>query len=139
MINFIKQAYKTLVKGDTSAYPQGQSKYNDKTTDYNRLSVYGLCSNAPVGSHVLLIGSQGQESTKFGIENDFLNRLKGLKEGEVALYNTLTQSLVLLKENGDIRVTKAAGRALCRRIVPPVLWYGGFALRQNEISGRHCS
>jgi len=104
MMNFrgiIKQAWKTLVKGDASAYPQGQSQYNDKTTDFIRLSTYGICANAPEGSHVFLIGSQGMESTKFGIENDFLKRLKGLKSGEVALYNTLTGSYVFLKENGD--------------------------------------
>lgn len=104
---WIKQAYKSLVRGDSSGYPQGQAGYNGKPTDFIRLSVYGLCANAPKGSHVLLIGSQGQESVKFGIENDFIRRLKGLKSGEVALYNTVTESFVFLKENGDVEVSGA--------------------------------
>lgn len=102
LLSAIKQAYKSVVKSDTTAYPQGQASYNGKPTDFVRLSVYGVCANAPQGSHLLLIGSQGMESTKFGIENDFLNRLQDLKEGEAALYNTLTESVVILKENGDI-------------------------------------
>lgn len=100
----IKQAYLSAVTDDSSAYPKGQAGYNDKTTDFLRYSLYGLDSNPPLNSWVLLLGSQGQEAVKIGLISDFLNRKKGLKEGEVVLYNTLTQSFVLLKENGDIEV-----------------------------------
>ena len=105
ILQMIKQAVITLVTSDTSAYPQGQAEYNGKITNYTRLSPYGLDSNPPVGSSVILLSSQGQEAVKFGIASDFLGRKKELKEGEVALYNTLTQSLVLLKENGDIEIS----------------------------------
>jgi phage gp45-like len=104
LLQMIKQAVITLVTSDASDYPQGQGKYNDKVTDYTRLSPYGLDSNPPAGVTIVLFSSQGQEAVKFGIASDFLGRLKGLKEGEVALYNTLTKSFVFLKENGDIEI-----------------------------------
>jgi phage gp45-like len=100
----IKQSYVALVTADTSAYPKGQAVYNGKTTDITRLSPYGLDSNPPKDSWCLLLSSQGQEAVKFGIAADFLNRKKGLQEGEVCLYNTLTESFVFLKANGDIEV-----------------------------------
>lgn len=100
----IKQAYLSLVTDDSSAYPKGQAGYNDKTTDFLRYSPYGLDSNPPLNSWVLLLGSQGQEAVKIGLISDLLNRKKELKEGEAVLYNTLTKSFVLLKENGDIEV-----------------------------------
>jgi phage gp45-like len=107
-LQMIKQAVITLVTSDTSDYPQGQAEYNGKTTDYTRLSPYGLDSNPPDGAWVLLLSSQGQEAVKFGIASDFLGRLKGLKKGEVALYNTVTKSFILLKENGDIEINAKA-------------------------------
>ena len=100
----IKQAFKSLVNDDSSAYPNAQSTYSKKPTDHVRLSTYGICANAPNGSHVFLLQSEGKESIKFGIENDFLRRLKGLTEGEAALYNTLTESFVLMKADGSVEV-----------------------------------
>jgi phage baseplate assembly protein V len=100
----IKQAFISLVTDDSTAYPQGQAGYNNKTTDYVRLSPYGLDSNPPAGSFILLLSSQSQEAVKFGVQSDFINRFKNLKAGEVALYNTLTQSVIHLKENGDIEI-----------------------------------
>jgi len=100
----IKMAYVSAVGPDTSAYPQGQASYNGKTTNFLRLSPYGLFSNPPSKSVVLLLSSQAQESFKFGISDDMLNRFKGLKEGECGLYNTLTKAFVHLKEDGTIAV-----------------------------------
>ena len=91
----IKQGFISLKSDDNSAYPSGQATANRKATKFTRLSVYGLCYNPPKDSHVLLLNSQGQESNKFGIVNDFLNRIKGLKEGEVAIYNTKTKTTVI--------------------------------------------
>lgn len=99
--SMIKQAVVSLVTDDTSSYPQGQATYNGKTTDHTRLSPYGLVSNPPKDSWVLLLSSMAQSAVKFGIASDMLRRIKGLKEGECGLYNTLTQSFILLLENGD--------------------------------------
>ena len=97
----IKQAVVSLVTDDSTSYPQGQATYNGKTTAHTRLSPYGLVSNPPKDSWVLLLSSMAQSAVKFGIASDMLRRIKGLKEGECGLYNTLTQSFILLFENGD--------------------------------------
>ena len=99
-----RQAWKSLCNDDSSDYPNAQSTYSKKPTAHVRLSTYGICANAPKDSHVFLFQSKGQESIKFGIENDFLRRLKGLTEGEAALYNTLTKSFVLMKADGSVEV-----------------------------------
>ena len=105
VLSTIKQAVITLVTSDSSQYPRGQAKYNDKVTNYTRLSPYGLVSNPPKGSWVLLLSSMAQSAVKFGIASDMLGRIKGLKEGECGLYNTKTTSYVLLKANGDVDVS----------------------------------
>lgn len=101
ILAIIKQAVVSLVTDDTSPYPQGQATYNGKPTNHTRLSPYGLVSNPPKDSWVLLLSSMAQSAVKFGIASDMLRRIKGLKEGECGLYNTLTQSFILLLENGD--------------------------------------
>lgn len=107
----IKQAVISLVTDDSSDYPKGQADYNGKTTEFMRYSPYGLCSNPPKGSWVLLLASQAQSALKIGFISDVLNRKKGLKKGEVALFNTKTGAFVFLKEGGgiDIDVSSSPG------------------------------
>lgn len=100
----IKQAVISLVTDDSHDYPRGQADYNGKTTEFLRYSPYGLFSNPPKGSWILLLGSQGQESTKAGLISDYLNRKKNIKEGECGLYDVKTGNLIYLKENGDIEI-----------------------------------
>lgn len=100
----IKQGVITKVSDDSEVYATAQAEYNGKTTSYTRLSPYGLDTNPPKGTWVLFLSSEAQEAVKFGVAHDFLKRFKNLKEGEVALYNTLSKSFIFLKENGDIEV-----------------------------------
>lgn len=106
--NMIRQAFVSLLFDDSEAYPIVQISANGKKAKAVRLSIYGVVSHPPRNSHALVFNSQGQESTKFAIINDFLNRKKGLKEGEAALFNTLTGAFVLMKENGDIEIETSA-------------------------------
>lgn len=103
----IRQAYYSLVSDDTSEFPQGQVTSNGKATNIVRMSVYGVFGNAPKDSHVLMFQNQGQESTKFGIFNDFLRRKKTEGEGECGLFNTLTGAIVYMKEDGSIAIESA--------------------------------
>lgn len=103
--NIIKSAYLSLSNSDTSYYPTAQASYKGKSANFVRLSPYGLDSNPPSGSFVLLFSSYGQESNKFGISSDMARRQSSLNEGEVALYNTKTGSSVLLKSNGEIEIS----------------------------------
>lgn len=103
-LQIIRQGFYSVVSSDISEYPQAQVTSNGKATLTTRSSTYGICANPPKDSHVLMLQSQGQESTKFGIFNDFLRRKKGLAEGECALYNTLTGAIVYMKADGSIAI-----------------------------------
>ncbi len=103
-LQMIRQAYYSVVSDDTSEYPQAQVTSNGKATNITRLSTYGVFGNPPLGAHVLMFQSQGQESTKFAIFNDMTGRKKGVKEGECGLFNTLTEAIVYLKEDGSIAI-----------------------------------
>jgi phage gp45-like len=107
ILNMMRQGFVSLISNDSEPYPIAQATVNGKPTQFTRLSIYGICSNPPKNSHVFLMSSQGQEAVKFGVLNDFLNRKKNLKEGEVAIINTKTGAFILLKENGDIDIESA--------------------------------
>lgn len=100
----IKQAVVSAVLNDDSGYPQMQITYNSKASSVVRLSPYGLCTQVPNSSSVLLFSSQAQESTKFGIPFSALNRLKDLKEGECALYNEVTGVCVKINSAGGVEI-----------------------------------
>ena len=53
---------------------------------------------------MLVINSQGQEAVKFGIPSAMQDRLKNLKQGEVAIYNSITQTYVMLLEDGTFEI-----------------------------------
>lgn len=108
LYNLIKSAYLTLTNDDTSSYPTAQAGYKGKVANFIRLSPYGLDSNPPKGSMVLLLSAYGQESNKFGISSDVIRRRSGLKDGEVAVYNTVTGSLIHLKADGSITVSASS-------------------------------
>lgn len=100
----IKQAVLNLID-DSGPYPRGQADYNGKTTDFALLVPYGLISNPPVDSHVLLFSSQGQESVKFGLVSDFDNKDNPSITGETGLRNAITQAFILLNKNGGIDIS----------------------------------
>lgn len=100
----IKQAFSCCPGNDESSYPTGQCSYNGKTANFTRLLPYGLSSLEPEGYYVFIVNSQGQESSKLGIPSAMQDRLKGLKEGEVAIYNSKTKTYVILFEDGTFKI-----------------------------------
>ncbi|MCK5020815.1 MAG: hypothetical protein KAS32_27585, partial [Candidatus Peribacteraceae bacterium] len=78
----IKQAVLNVIF-DGDPFPRGQANYNGKTTDFLNYTPYGLESNPPPNSWVLLLSSQSQESVKIGLIADFLNRKKNKLPGEI--------------------------------------------------------
>lgn len=101
-LQMIKQAYISTVNDDSSVFPTTEVSYNSKKSNVIRFSPYGLCSNTPTNSNVILLSADGQESLKYALSDDMQNRYKNLKEGEVVLYNYMSGSYTYLKENGDI-------------------------------------
>ena len=81
IINMIKQAYISSVNDDSSKFPTTEVSYNLKKSQAIRFSLYGLCTNTPKNSNVLLLSVDGQESLKYALSDDMQNRYKNLKEG----------------------------------------------------------
>lgn len=101
--NIIKNAIKTLGIEDTNenVVQQMQVQMYDALKTCGKLGQYGLYSNSPKNSLVIVMQINGQEEVLFGIEDDVNNRPRGLKEGEVMIYNTLTKNYIYLKEDGS--------------------------------------
>jgi phage gp45-like len=105
----IKQAVTTLLVDETGPYPKGQANYNGKTTEYALIIPYGLISSPPVGSHVVLLSSQGQEAVKFGLVSDFENKDDNNIGGETGLRNAITEAFIKLNSNSGIDIDAIAG------------------------------
>jgi len=112
MNNIIKSGIKTLSIEDTgkgndeesNVIQQLQVKLYDAIKNCGKLGQYGLYSNSPTGSLVILMQVNGQEEVLFGIEDDVNNRPRNLKEGEVMIYNTLTKNYIFLSADGKTEV-----------------------------------
>lgn len=76
-------------------------------------SLYGLISNPPVGSQVLLLPQNGQESACIGLaDHPNLRPVRNTASGEVGMANYLTGSYVMFRKNGDIEVFTKAGNLI---------------------------
>lgn len=68
-------------------------------------SIYGLISNPPAGSQVLLLPQNGQESSSVGLaDHPNIRPVRDTKTGEVGLCNYLTGAYVIFRENGNFDV-----------------------------------
>jgi len=105
LFNLIRRALVSRKTADTGQFPVAQVKWNDKVADIEVIYPYGLAGNLPKDALVLMFNVQGQEENKAGIGNTPKIRFKNLQEGEVAVGNPVTGSVVKFLENGDIEVT----------------------------------
>ena len=100
----IRRVSLSVVGKDDAAYPTVQATYFGRASNTQIINPYGLCTNPPQGSMGTAFLINGNEESKAAIFNLDPKRLKGLKEGEVALYNYLSKSYIWLTENGDINI-----------------------------------
>jgi len=104
MSNQIKTAVKTRIVDDDATIQKMQIQLFDAVKTISKFGMYGLYSNAPKGSFVIVVQSNGQEEVLFGAEDDVNNRPRGLKEGEVMVFNTLTQNYLYMDAEGNTKV-----------------------------------
>lgn len=68
-------------------------------------SLYGLISNPPEGSQVVLLPQNGQESACIGFaDHPNIRPIRDTKTGEIGLCNYLTGAYGIFRENGDFDV-----------------------------------
>ena len=111
--NLTRMAIKSLCIEDTEAtengenknpIPQMQTQSYDAVKQCGKLGHYGYYGNAPRGSLVVVLQANGQEECLFGAEDDVNNRPRGLAEGEVMMYNTITKNFIYMKTDGNTEV-----------------------------------
>lgn len=104
ILNMVTHVNVVQTYDDQELYPKVQVKYLRKDTDVTRLLPYPVIGNVPARGLGVKLNIQGSEGNRVAIMHDPKNRLKGLKEGEGGIHNSLTGSYVLLLENGNISV-----------------------------------
>jgi len=115
MIGKILNLIKLVALGstdDSGAYPVMKVNFNENIKDAVRLTQYGFYSVAPQDSLAISFNVDGDEAKMFAIADDYPNRFKDLKEGEVKTGNTMAGTFTYYKENGDIHKVTEANNAL---------------------------
>lgn len=78
-----------------------------QTRDIASITPYGVANSPPKGSVWVIFQLRGNSDDCAGIGNDYKNRFKNLKEGEMAVYNSKSGTHIYLKEDGTIEIASA--------------------------------
>lgn len=103
-MNFIKRAIISYLFPDTKNYQSTQVVSMGAAFNVEVLSPYGISTNAPKDSLILLFNLNGQQDNIIGIPYHPKKRFNNLKQGEIAVGNYLTKAKIYFKENGDIEI-----------------------------------
>lgn len=79
-----------------------QVGFNENAIDAEVWAPYGMSYNVPVGSQGLLIQVGGDAGNNIFLPDRSQDRIKGLKENEVAFFNPISKSRAIFLDNGDI-------------------------------------
>ena len=107
IVNLVKRSLVTIPVEDTEDFQVMQVEYMGRAADIENILPYGLCSNPPTNSLVVMMNVNALEENRVGIANSPRIRFKNLLEGEVAVGNYLTGSVVKFLADGNIEVTSA--------------------------------
>lgn len=101
--NLIKRAIQTLVPDDSGIRQIVQVKFLGQTKKVKAVSPYGVFGAPPLNSDWIILSARGNADDLYGIGNDYKNRIKDLKAGELVLMNTITQDFIHFKEDGTVK------------------------------------
>lgn len=85
----------------------GQSKFIGTVSNYEAIHPYGFLNKMEPGSLVIQFPISGAESNQLGIEynNKKISTMMGqMVAGDIAIYNPDSNSFVLMKKDGDIKI-----------------------------------
>lgn len=102
------RAVANLVDDTTDFQTIQVSRLADEVTDAERIGEYGLTSNPPEGSEAVILSIGGVRSHAIAIAvGNRQYRVKGLKQGEVALHDDQGQVVLLGRDGITIETDKA--------------------------------
>lgn len=103
--SIVKRAYVSRANDDSGDDPATQiTFFGNKTDDAERISPYGLYTNLPEDTQVLLfcISSHGEDKSVMGYARK--DRFKNLEEGEVVVGNIISGTFIKFNNDGSIDV-----------------------------------
>lgn len=102
--NLIKNGKQKKVPKDSGNVQKVQCSFLGQEKDIKQITPYGFYSSSVIGSNWIIFSSRANSDDLQGIGNDYKNRPKNLKEGEVVLQNLLTGAYIKLDSVGNINV-----------------------------------
>jgi hypothetical protein len=106
--NLMRWANITKRGDDLVDYPVQQLGYRGKVADSVVLFPYGLHANVPPNNLVLMVAVNGHEENRASFPLTGPGR-PVLKEGEIALFNKMSGTTIILNEAGEVAITAPAG------------------------------
>lgn len=103
--NLIKNGRQKKAPDDSGKFQKAQVSFLGQIKNARQITPYGLYSSSVVNSNWILFSSRGNVDDIQGIANDYENRPKNLKEGEVVLQNLKTGAFIKLDSDGNINAT----------------------------------
>ena len=104
LINLIKLGYISRSLPDTNDEPLTQVSYFNTTLYARVISPYGLYSNLPENTGVILWNVNGHETNPAAMGYYRQDRFKGLASGEVLTGNPITKSYIKFTADGKIEI-----------------------------------
>lgn len=105
MHSLIRRCLISLAGSDDKDTRIQQVSYNGKAQDGEAWAPYGMSYNVPPNSLSLYVQIGGDQGNLVILPDRSQDRVKNLKEGEVAFFNPLTKSRTIYRANGDMDIT----------------------------------
>lgn len=104
MRNFLRRCVISLIGKDDRDIRVQQVSYNGKAEDAEIWAPYGMSYNLPPNSLCLYAQIGGDEGNIVVLPDRSQDRVKNLKEGEIALFNPLTKTQMIFREDGKLEI-----------------------------------
>jgi phage gp45-like len=109
---------------DNGSFTVAQLSYLDQVKEWPHHTPYGFFSMPPINSSWCIFPLRGNDNDMVGCGQDYVNRPKDLKEGDVCIFNTKSKVKIILKTTGEIEII--ADTATFN--IPETTWTGNITL-----------
>jgi len=104
LLSFLRKCIITLIGTDDKDIRRQQISYNGAPKDAEIWAPYGMSYNLPPDSVCLYAQVGGDSGNLVVLPDRSQDRVKDLKEGEVAFFNPLTKTRTIYRQNGDMEI-----------------------------------
>jgi len=87
---------------DNGSFTVAQLSYMDQVREWPHHTPYGFFSMPPIKSTWCIFPFRDNDNDMFGFGQDYVNRPKDLKEGDVCIFNTISKIKFVFKTDGSV-------------------------------------